>query len=419
VKYFRKSLEINEQIGNKSGIAFGKQNIGCVYHEQGNYPEALKYHFAALKKNKEINNNRGIAGIYMNIGYTYTGMKKFDEARRYLDDAVSMFKKIRTIEWVDECYLGLSRLDSATGNYKAALGNYKLYVQYRDSLINEENTKKITRQQMQYEFDKKEEAAKAEQEKKDIKQRNIRYSMMGGLAGLTIFLVVAFWQRNRISKEKKKSDELLVRSDNLLLNILPTEVADEIKKEGHSKARTFSMVTVMFTDFKDFTAVSEKVSAELLVAEIDHCFSAFDTIIQKHRVEKIKTVGDAYICVGGMPALTLTHAVDILHAAIEIRDFMLERKREQEAKGGISFELRLGVHTGPVVAGIVGVKKYAYDIWGDTVNIAARMEQHSEAGKINISGSTYELVKGRFACVHRGKIEAKNKGMIDMYFIEA
>ena len=175
---------------------------------------------------------------------------------------------------------------------------------------------------------------------------------------------------------------------------------------------------MLFRSFKDFTAVSEKVSGELLVDEINYCFSAFDYIVQKHKVEKIKTVGDAYICVGGMPALTFTHAVDIVNAAIEIRNFMLQRKEEKEAKGEIPFELRIGIHTGPVVAGIVGVKKYAYDIWGDTVNLAARMEQNSDAGKINISGSTYELVKTKFTCEYRGKIEAKNKGEIDMYFVE-
>ncbi|MEO8147683.1 MAG: adenylate/guanylate cyclase domain-containing protein [Bacteroidia bacterium] len=223
---------------------------------------------------------------------------------------------------------------------------------------------------------------------------------------------------HELESEKKKTDELLKKSDDLLLNILPAEIAEEIKQQGRSKAKTYGMVSVMFTDFKGFTTVSEKVSPELLVAEIDYCFSAFDNIVQKHGVEKIKTVGDAYICVGGMPVLTFTHATDTINAAIEIRDFMLQRKKEKEERGEIPFELRIGIHTGPVVAGIVGVKKYAYDIWGATVNFAARMEQNSDAGKINISGSTYELVKTKFKCEHRGKIQAKNKGEIDMYFVE-
>jgi adenylate cyclase len=214
-----------------------------------------------------------------------------------------------------------------------------------------------------------------------------------------------------LQSEKKKSDDLL-------LNILPAEVAEELKEKGRTNAKTYSMVTVMFTDFKDFTDVSEKISAELLVAEIDYCFSAFDHIIQKHDIEKIKTIGDAYICASGLRALNFTHAVDMINAAREIRDFMLQRKKEKEERGEIPFELRIGIHTGAVVAGIVGVKKFAYDIWGDTVNVAARMEQNSEAGKINISGTTYQLVKTKFNCLHRGKIQAKNKGEIDMYFVE-
>jgi len=209
------------------------------------------------------------------------------------------------------------------------------------------------------------------------------------------------------------------KSDDLLLNILPETTANELKEHGKAKTRTYGLVTVMFTDFKDFTKVSEIVSPELLVEELDYCFSAFDSIIEKYNIEKIRTVGDAYICVGGMPVLTFTHAADTVQTAIDIRNFMLNRKREKENRGEIPFDIRIGIHTGPVVAGIVGVKKFVYDIWGDTVNIASRMESSSEAGKINISGSTYDLVKDRFRCNYRGKIEAKNKGEIDMYFVES
>jgi len=230
---------------------------------------------------------------------------------------------------------------------------------------------------------------------------------------LTVNLELKVAQRTRELGEEKK------KSDNLLLNILPAEIADELKQKGRTTAKTYSMVTVMFTDFKDFSRVSEKESAELLVAEIDYCFSGFDNIIHKYSIEKIKTVGDAYICAGGLPVLTYTHAMDTINAAIEIRDFMLARKIEKEKMGETPFELRIGIHTGPVVAGIVGVKKFAYDIWGDTVNIAARMESSGEAGKINISGTTYELVKDIFNCSYRGKVQAKNKGEIAMYFVES
>ena len=210
-----------------------------------------------------------------------------------------------------------------------------------------------------------------------------------------------------------------VLQKNLLLNILPSEIANELKQTGASQTKSFNEVTVMFADFVDFTKISEKISPELLVKEIHTCFSAFDNILQKHKVEKIKTIGDAYLCAGGLPVTDPDHAVQVINVALEIRNYIQERRKIKEANNEIPFQLRIGIHTGPVVAGIVGIKKYAYDIWGDTVNIAARMEQNSMPGKINISSKTHELVKEKFSCTYRGKIEAKNKGEIDMYFLEA
>ncbi len=220
-----------------------------------------------------------------------------------------------------------------------------------------------------------------------------------------------------IREEKEKVEVEKKRSDELLLNILPAEVAEELKDKGTTTAKDFSEVTVLFTDFKNFTLVSEKLSAQELVNEINFCYSAFDNIITKHGIEKIKTIGDSYMCAGGLPVPNNTNAEDIVNAALEIRDF-IDTEKQKRITGGLPyFEIRIGCNTGPVVAGIVGIKKFAYDIWGDTVNIASRMESSGEAGKVNISGSTYELVKEKFKCEHRGKIEAKNKGLIDMYFV--
>jgi adenylate cyclase len=263
---------------------------------------------------------------------------------------------------------------------------------------------------MQNDFDKKEVIAKAEQDKKDALQRLTRNGLTGGLVIVLLFAGIFFRQRNHISKGKQKSDDLL-------LNILPSEVAEELKQKGHAEARDFEMATVMFTDFKDFTKISEKMSPSELVKEIDYCFSAFDNIIQRFGIEKIKTIGDSYMCAGGIPVANKTHAEDTVKAALEIRDFMANHNKEKITKGELPFEIRIGINTGPVVAGIVGVKKFAYDIWGDTVNLASRMESSGEAGKVNISGSTYELVKDKFTCTHRGKIETKNKGEVDMYFV--
>jgi len=229
-------------------------------------------------------------------------------------------------------------------------------------------------------------------------------------AEIQLMLQMKEEENQLISKEKERYQELL-------LNILPEEVAEELKNNGKTEAKDFEQVTVMFTDFKDFTTISEKLSAKDLVSEIDHCFSAFDNIIQNCGIEKIKTIGDSYMAVGGLPVENKTHARDVVNAAIEINKFMEEHKRQKIKEGKEIFEIRIGIHTGPVVAGIVGIKKFAYDIWGDTVNLASRMESSGEAGKVNISGSTFELVKNNFTCTYRGKIQAKNKGEVDMYFV--
>ncbi len=217
-------------------------------------------------------------------------------------------------------------------------------------------------------------------------------------------------QNDIIRQEKQKSDDLL-------LNILPLKTAEELKLTGKAKAKHYNNVTVMFTDFKDFTKVSEKLSPTELVEEIDSFFKAFDEITTKHHIEKIKTIGDAYLCVAGLPEPLEDNAIVMVKAAMEIKQFMEKVRTENDVKGKVTFEIRIGLHTGSVVAGIVGLKKFAFDIWGDTVNTAARMEQSGVEGKINMSGTTYELVKNRFDCTYRGKIKAKNKGEIDMYFV--
>ncbi len=207
-------------------------------------------------------------------------------------------------------------------------------------------------------------------------------------------------------------------SESLLLNILPEEVAKELKQKGSADAQFYDEVTVLFTDFKDFTQIVEKMEPSELVNILHLCFKAFDDIITKHHVEKIKTIGDSYMCAGGLPVTNQTHAVDVVSAGLEIQKFISDRVTERISTGRDPFQIRIGIHTGPVVAGIVGIKKFAYDIWGDTVNTASRMESSGVEGKVNVSSSTYELIKDKFNCTARGKVIAKNKGEMEMYFVE-
>lgn len=207
------------------------------------------------------------------------------------------------------------------------------------------------------------------------------------------------------------------RSESLLLNILPTQIATELKENGAAKPVRVDNATVMFTDFVGFTRISEKLSPEAVVDELDKCFSYFDQVTEKYGLEKLKTIGDSFMCAGGLPTANRTHAVDCCLAALEIQAFMSQMKEIKYQQGLDYWELRLGINTGPLVAGVVGQKKFAYDVWGDTVNTASRLESSGIPGKINISLTTFGLVKDIFNCEHRGQIEAKNKGNIDMYFL--
>ena len=252
----------------------------------------------------------------------------------------------------------------------------------------------------------------------------IIYAILGGLGiwGIAVLYSLRL-RRQKIALEGIVRDrtreiaEEKQKSDNLLLNILPEETATELKNQGYATTRSYEEVSVLFTDFVSFSAISEKMSPEDLVAEINECFIAFDDIIENEGVEKIKTIGDAYMCASGLNHDTALPEVRIVRVGIAIREFMKARNEDRKEKGLPYFRIRIGIHTGPVVAGVVGKKKFAYDIWGDTVNTAARMESNSQPGELNISASTYEIVKDAFECEYRGKIEAKNKGKLDMYFV--
>ncbi len=235
------------------------------------------------------------------------------------------------------------------------------------------------------------------------------------------------WRTRRLIHEKKKLEEIVKartldleeekhKSEALLLNILPEEIADELKLHGVASTKLYPAATIMFTDFKGFTSLSGKLTPNELVSELSTIFTQFDEITDRHNMEKIKTIGDAYMCAGGIPVENSTHPVDAILAAF---DFILyiEQFNKEMGQGNI-WEIRAGLHTGPIIAGVVGKKKFAYDIWGDSVNIASRMESNSEEGKVNISESTYELIKDYFVCTPRGGKHVKNKGEMIMYFVE-
>ena len=247
-----------------------------------------------------------------------------------------------------------------------------------------------------------------------------------GIGAALLLLALTFLSRLRVKQRSARQlaaanadlDQARQRSDDLLRNILPADIAEELKTTGKARARRFPEATVLFCDFVNFTQTAERLGAESLVQELDVCFKAFDKIMDRYPgVEKIKTIGDAYMAASGLTDRK-TIPYDIVRAALDMQAFLREEGEKRAGLGLPYFTARIGLHTGPVVAGVVGARKFAYDIWGDTVNVASRVESKSEPGRVNISESTYDLIKYKFRCAYRGKVQAKNKGMLDMYFVE-
>ena len=304
------------------------------------------------------------------------------------------------------------RADSAARTYSLKLENLT-NDQMIDSIVKAQQERMIQTQKTRL----------AEAELSREQSDNIR-NILGLVVVFVLFLALLFYASfrakkrtaNELSDKNALIEDEQKRSNNLLLNILPPAIAQELKTRNKVAARKYDQATVMFVDFKGFTTIAEMLSPERLVEELDLCFSNFDNIISKYRIEKIKTVGDAYICASGLSDMNASPS-DMVKAALEIQDFLLGLKAERLSQGLPHFDARVGIHTGPVVAGVVGAKKFAYDIWGDTVNTAARLEEQCHPGRVNVSEAAYWLAKYEFEWQHRGKIAAKGKGMMDMYYV--
>jgi class 3 adenylate cyclase len=409
-------------------------NLGAVFgilSDKGTDPVALdsaaKYVELSLRMEKDHGTRHGVMTQYSNRARIARDRGRYRLAMAYLDSCHALAVEMNSRENLSnvatirsDCYRGLGMLDSA-------LHYMEVHIAQKDTLLNTEMVRAVADVQEKYESEKKARAIiglqaenlKAQVEKGEVERtRNIfLFSGVGILLLATgLWYRLRFVHRSRAAIQKEKD-----RSEELLLNILPEEVAEELKAKGEAEAVHIDQVTVLFTDFKGFTAMSELVTPKQLVKDLHECFSAFDHICEKHGLEKIKTIGDAYMAAGGLPTPNTTHATDVIKAALEMRDFIAKGKARKVAASLPYFEIRIGVHTGPVVAGIVGVKKFQYDIWGDTVNTASRMESSGEVGEVNISEATYAQVKDIAGLTFnpRGKVQAKGKGELDMYFVRS
>ena len=412
------ALKKMEAIGDKSGSALENASIGDVYKKQDKLSDATTNYLKALNLFEELKDTAGIAKTCISLGEVDKQTGSLQEALNYENKGLLLAQHVNSKEDIQDAYSNLAEINALLKNFAAAYDYHVKFEHWKDSNYLLSHSSVLTQMEMTFLSDKRQDSIKADQVKKDAvkeneirNQRRLRNYTLGGFAIVVFFLIFVFVQRNKIRREKKHSDDLL-------LNILPAETAEELKRTGGAKTRSFDMVTVLFTDFKNFTRASETMSAEDLVSEMHYCYSAFDRIMAKYGVEKIKTIGDGYMAAGGLPVANSTNPIDTVRAAMDIAAFMDEEKARRQKDQKPFFDIRIGLHTGHVVAGIVGIKKFAYDIWGDTVNIASRMESSGEAGKVNISGATYEYIKDTFKCTYRGKVQAKNKGEIDMYFVE-
>ncbi|WP_415328991.1 adenylate/guanylate cyclase domain-containing protein [Chryseobacterium sp. MMS23-Vi53] len=423
---FLKSLNIAKSLNDKQKITEVLFNLGELFRMQNNFEEAQNYYNQSLDTAIKINNLQYTSISQIAIGNIFLQKGKAKEAQIKCETALSMAEKLGAVSVKKDACDCLYKTYKLLGNDKKALDYYEKNQAFKDSLQSEQTSNKIMSMEFQQKqlldsisFVKKEHLIETKhKEEVEKKERQKNYIILT----LIFILIIAAGLLNRLSFMKKSREAIRVEKDNserLLLNILPQEIADELKQKGYVDARNFSMVSILFTDFKSFTETSEKLSPQELVEEINICFKAFDNISEKYKIEKIKTIGDSYMAAGGIPQPHKDSLKNIVSAGIEMQEFMLKRKQENNDNKPV-FEMRLGIHVGPIVAGIVGVKKFQYDVWGDTVNTASRMESNGMIGKVNISEFLYDHIKDEkdFSFHYRGNIQVKGKGEIKMYFVE-
>lgn len=466
LKYFDRALELYTSLLDDNGIGTCYANMGNVYKQQDSLDLAKRVLLKAIPLLKKTRDEYSLATTYSNLANVYMRIGDNDS----MFNAYAETEKI-SVSLGDQ--LGLANLWISRGTANAVLGKYTLarkecskgleivqslgalsgtqdacdclYQAYKglkqddlalayfersnrltDSLARDETSKQL--QVMEFRNEVKVDSLAREEEKRALaqahqlqltkgkKMRNI-FMVLGLLLVVLSVVLYRLFSNTRRSKENIEKEKS--KADNLLLNILPADITEELMKSGKVEAQEFKDVTILFTDIVGFTEVSERLEPQQLLEALNDIYTHFDEIISKHGIQKIKSIGDAYMAAGGLPATSEGCVKSTIQAALDIQDYMRKRKQEREQAGLSAFEIRLGIHTGPVVAGIIGVKKFQYDVWGDTVNTASRMEKNGAAGRVNISQSTFDLIRKDpdFVFEQRKKIPVKGKGEMQMYFV--
>lgn len=411
-QWFKKAMNEAEKVNDEVWIGILKGNLGYSLMLKKKYAEAEPLIEEGIALNRKNGINMDLAFSLSNLSQVKLIQGDKNESYRLILEAVELMEskgKINDFEIKSRLFIPLGKSLVALGKYNEGFEALEDGRIAQDSLNAQRSALQMAGVQLKIEAEKHIKSLKT-------KEREIYYQRVwiGVLAlailGVSIFTWIFFKQKRKIAFERK-------RSDALLMNILPEKVAEELKASGESEPRLMDQVTVLFTDFKGFTKLSEELSAKELVSDLNEFFSEFDKICERNGVEKIKTIGDGYMAASGLPEKCENHAHRAINAGLEMISFVTQRKQQKIENGLPYFDIRVGLHTGPVVAGIVGLKKFQYDIWGDTVNTASRMESSGEIGRINVSNSTYQLIKNDFECEFRGEIEAKGKGEMEMWYV--
>ncbi|TFH39617.1 MAG: tetratricopeptide repeat protein [Bacteroidia bacterium] len=421
--YYEKSLAAFNK-SNSGNIPYTLTNIGKVYMKRGDFPKAIEYQKQGYEIARQSDAKLEMTATLLGLAETYSTQGNFKSSVSTYKDALEIAEEIGAKNELRVAYEGLASSYAKMSDYANAFKYQTLLTVIKDTLYVAANDRKIQSLQFNFELEKRESQINLLTIDKELQEAVIqkqKFAKNTFIIGFVFAILVAL-AAYRNYRRKVRTNELLDRQkdeiENLVLNILPSAVASELRTEGYATPRHYESVSVLFTDFKGFTKIAEGLTPDELVKELNIFFSAFDDITVKHHLEKIKTIGDAYMCAGGIPTKNSLHPLDAVNAGLEMQEFMNTTNEKRKENGLPVWDLRIGIHTGPVVAGVVGKKKFAYDIWGNTVNIASRMESSGEAGKLNISSATFELVKKQFDCHFRGKVYAKNVGDIDMYFVE-
>lgn len=428
--YFLKCVEIREEINDKRGLAVIYTSIGEIYRLEKKFNIAIEYTLKGLKMRAD-NDKTGTAQSLSGIAKIYQNSKQTQKAIEYSNQSIELAKKINSKKIIQESAQILADAYADLKNYPKAYQFEKLSAEMGDSLFHEENNRVMMNLRESYETEKKEAEISLLTTNKKMQEETIRLQREDArlktmliyifIAGFAIFLVLSVVIFIGLQKQKKQKSIIIAeqqKSEQLLLNILPHDVATELKEKGITEVRHFKQTSVLFADIKGFSAMATRVSPQTLIKELDYCFGKFDDIIEKHGLERIKTIGDCYMCAAGVPQVNPAHAVDICLSALEIQFWMQEEHNLRVGKGDSYWSIRLGINSGDLVAGVIGKTKFAYDIWGNTVNTAARLESAGDIGKVLISDNTYSDIKDFFDCIHKGKIEVKNIGLVDTYFVE-